>query len=360
MNTNLNPFFIASLLFLTSCQTIERDKTSDDIKVDLLMEGAKQEKETYENAIKPYQEYNYSKAIEALQDYLKKFPLSENVTRATFMLADSYFQLANYQSALQWYKKVIEFNKGQKKSTADALYKLGLCYEYLGEDTKAIAAYLDALKRKEKLSFELYGLEIPARLALSYMRQGELRSAQKYFLITESGITRVRKKLLTYRDKSAWLAQILYQMGSMSFHIKTSPNIDNNLLSLDHVQDYLLFAAELNDPKWSDLAATEIFNVYETAFNIIQKMEPENKADRALARHEQILKQNKFSNDLLDNIENLRDKITPETENLYIKTNLQRLDLLEKQIQQFIATNIQNSKLTEEAKKLEAPRREGH
>ena len=167
--------FFVFISFCTSCQTIERDKTSDDIKVDLILEGQQLTQVAYETTIKPYQQYNYFEAVESLQAYLKKYPLSQHAPNVTLMLADSYFQLANYEQALKWYATVIEFNKGATESTAEALYKSGLCHEYLGNDAKAIATYTDALKRKEKLTFELAWLEIPARLAMTYVRLGEFK-----------------------------------------------------------------------------------------------------------------------------------------------------------------------------------------
>ena len=149
-------------------------------------------------------------------------------------------------------------------------------------------------------------------------------------------------------------------MGSVSTQIKAATKLNDVLLSLDRAQDYLLFAAELNDPKWSALAANEIYKAYDESFKNILNITTEKKEDKILAKHEQLQKQKKTANDLLENIENLRDKVTPETENKHIKECMKKMDALEKRIQQFLASNTSVNTLTEEAKKLEAPKREGH
>ncbi len=355
------------LIILASCQTIMHDKTPDEVKLDILDERTKNADVAYDSAILPYQQGQYAQAITSLQSYLDKFPSSIKTVEVTLMVAESYFQLSQYPESIKWYERVIEFNKTSDSfSTAEALYKLGLIYEFTNQDTKAVATYLDALKRKSNLSFELTELEIPARLAMTYVRIGEFKSSKKYFLMAEKGIKKVKSKLAQYQSKSKWLAQVLFQMGFVSStmnasRMKNSTDLKDTLFSIDHAQEYLLFSAELNDSKWSAAAADELFNIYNTFVNNMKTFEASNSTkDDVLNQRVTNQARRKLALQILDQIDNLKDKIIPDAENKYIRETMKKIVPLENELNQYIAMAPVNEGITEEAKKLDSLKREGH
>lgn len=273
---------------------------------------------------------------------------------------DSQFLAGRYSEALVQYRNVIELQKSTPHGkTAEALYKAGMCHELMGDDAKAIATYQDALKRKKDLTFELGQMEIPARLAMAYMRIGQLKTSKNYFLKAEKGLARLRANLANYENKSQWLAQILYGMGFISAQIKDDRNFDDTIHSIQHAQSYLLFSMEINDPKWSPLAGQELEKLYKVAYENIENMKEDPSKDAVAAKRTLQEKQKKMGYILLDQISNLYDQVMPEVENTYLKETLARIATTEKAIETLVKSRPVGEGLTEEAKKFESPKREG-
>lgn len=273
---------------------------------------------------------------------------------------DEAFQSGNYSEASKHYKNVMELQKATPGGrAAEALYKMGLCEELLGEDERAIAKYQDALKRRKDLTFELAQMEIPARLAMAYMRIGQMKTAKGYFLKAEKGIAKLRANLTAYQDKSQWLAEILYGMGFISAQIKNDKNFDDTIYSIQHAQNYLLFAIEINDPKWSPMAGKEMEKLYKAALENINSMTLEKSKDSVVAERKLQEKKKSMSYTLLDQIANLQDLVLPEVENSILKQTLVNLSETEKALDAIVKSRPVGEGLTDEAKKFENPKREG-
>ncbi len=270
------------------------------------------------------------------------------------------FRAGDYRTAIDNFKTVIELQKAAKWGrAAEALYRMGMCYEFLGDDAKAIATYQDALKRKKNLTFELGNMEIPARLAMSYMRIGQLKTARTYFLKAEKGIAKLRTNLGDYEEKSEWLAEILFGMGRISSQIKRDKNFEDTIYSIEHAQNYLLFALEINDSKWSPKAGEELEKLYRAGYENINEMKGDPGKDPVVTKRSLQEKQRKMGYTLLDQMSNLEDQILPEVENKTLKKTLERLSITKKEIEKLVESRPIGEGLTEEAKKFESPKREG-
>lgn len=65
----------------------------------------------YEAAKGLYQNENYEKAIQALSEYIKKYPGSSDVYEARYFIAESFYRLENKFAALRYYNLVLADNK---------------------------------------------------------------------------------------------------------------------------------------------------------------------------------------------------------------------------------------------------------
>ena len=87
-----------------------------------------------------YQLGDYEKAIEAFGNYVDKYPRKEFAPMVLVSLGNSYEQKGQYKEALQAYEKLI--NKYRNSFLiARAHLDMGSCYEELGEREKAEEAY---------------------------------------------------------------------------------------------------------------------------------------------------------------------------------------------------------------------------
>ncbi len=97
---------------------------------------------------------NYSEAIE----YLKKYTNDDKVLApmALGLIGDCYMQLGDHQNAVSYYEKSIKKNPNDF-STPMFMQKLGMTYEIMGNNAKAIDTY-KALKKDFPNSNEAYDI----------------------------------------------------------------------------------------------------------------------------------------------------------------------------------------------------------
>jgi tol-pal system protein YbgF len=94
----------------------------------------------YQKGLKLYNARNFDQTILAFSELMQEFPLGKYRNDAHFWIAESYYALANYSSAVSFYQKVIETPSSSKAD--DAQYKIGLAYLKMGQQSLA----KDALK----------------------------------------------------------------------------------------------------------------------------------------------------------------------------------------------------------------------
>ena len=94
----------------------------------------------YENAFLDVRNGNYELAIAQFRDVLQYFGQSEYAPNARYWIGESWYSLKQYDSAVVEFETLVAtYPQSDRLSTA--LYKLGRCYEELGERARAAALY---------------------------------------------------------------------------------------------------------------------------------------------------------------------------------------------------------------------------
>jgi|JFJP01.1.fsa_nt_gi tol-pal system protein YbgF len=104
------------------------------------------EQELYASAKKLFDEGDKANARAQFENFIKKFPKSENADNARFWIADSYFSEKWFEKAILEYQKVLEdYPKSNK--TAAARLKQGYSFAELGEKANARLILNELLKK---------------------------------------------------------------------------------------------------------------------------------------------------------------------------------------------------------------------
>jgi tol-pal system protein YbgF len=117
----------------------------------------------YKDAYDALQRHDHPAAIQGFSEFLAKYPRHEYADNAQYWLGESYYDQADFKTALVEFRKVIkQFPAGNK--VPDALLKIGFCYGKLG----------DPVASKDVLAqvVQIYGKSDAAKLAQK--RLGEM------------------------------------------------------------------------------------------------------------------------------------------------------------------------------------------
>ncbi|MDP8257435.1 MAG: tetratricopeptide repeat protein [Candidatus Alcyoniella australis] len=110
---------------------------------DLSSDG--QADQAFDKARALYDSRDFGLAIFEINSLIRGFPKSDRVPRAQFLLGECYFELKDWSQALIEYDKVLKF--GYDSQIQGSLFKIGLCYEYLGNKVRARSAYELLIRR---------------------------------------------------------------------------------------------------------------------------------------------------------------------------------------------------------------------
>nr|NJM01034.1 tol-pal system protein YbgF [Desulfobacula sp.] len=105
-----------------------------------------EEQELYGSAKKLFDEGDKANARVQFEDFIKKYPKSENADNARFWIADSYFSEKWYEKAILEYQKVLE-NYPKSNKAAAARLKQGYAFAELGEKANARLILNELLKK---------------------------------------------------------------------------------------------------------------------------------------------------------------------------------------------------------------------
>ena len=121
-----------------------------------------------------------NKAIGLFEDILKNNPIN---SRCTYGLGNCYYELEEYETAILYFKKVIET---ENEDNSDAYVMLGICNMFLAElfDTDDFKYEKEAIKYYSKV-IDFYPKKIDAKilidLALAYTYMRDCDNAILYF-----------------------------------------------------------------------------------------------------------------------------------------------------------------------------------
>jgi tol-pal system protein YbgF len=90
----------------------------------------------YSTALRSFRARELGQAVLEFLDFLAKFPGHPLAAQAQFWIGEAYYAQRDYRQALVEFEKVAEHSKGAGR-TADALLRIGLCYQALHDPDRA-------------------------------------------------------------------------------------------------------------------------------------------------------------------------------------------------------------------------------
>jgi len=274
----MKALFIILVFFIFGCAA-----TSPTLQVS--SPGSK-ERALYDQGLRTLSRSDFKGASSAFSDLLRLYPSTKWVSGAYYNLGLALEGQNDFRGAIDKYQKVIELNESNSPSRdqADALYRLSICYELLGNDEKMTLTLLQLLDNKKFLPRQIVEMEIPARLAASYARQGNPGPAKKYYEKAEQGLRKYRRPPLN-GDVMAWLPKTLFSMGQMPQIKKdvTLKDFEDYLSTVTQTQGWLVRAGELGNNPWSRKACDNLEDIYLSLLVSIRDFKVADNSDRLLA-----------------------------------------------------------------------------
>ncbi|MBX3020712.1 MAG: hypothetical protein KF799_03475 [Bdellovibrionales bacterium] len=295
--------------------------------------------------LKALEREDYGTAASIFDRLLVQSPASEMDLVTSFNSGNAYEGLGNCNKASERYREVVRGSAGKFPGIeAQALYRLSLTYECLGQDTKTVTSLLDAKKREKQLPMEVARAEIPARLAAAYSRLGNKAKALEYFNEASEGLKSIAGNGSTPRAQKEALGKTLFYMGHLNPAQKLAEvEPIGYLQALSMQQPYLLQAVEMGHQVWSRKAAEDLNMAYDNMLRF-QIADPE--------------KRNQFYTRALQVIGELRKIRLPDAGKAEDEV-FAKVDRTERRIQNEIATIAETTRLTPDAEKREGLRRQG-
>lgn len=305
----------------------------------------------YSQALAEIENGKYAEARANLELFLSQNPVSLYSQVALFNIGYTLELERSFKEAGDKYREVaLNTVKSAPRLQAYALYRLSYCLEALGDDAQVVAVLTDVNERKQLLAPEVANAELPARLAAAYSRVGNTELAQKLYSEAASSLTKYRRQ----QDKSnrpAWLAKTLYHMGRSNLREANWENFEVVVRPLAQAQDFLLEAAELDDPQWSNKASQDLANVYNGLWNVIRNPPDTKDEDEVLKQRAAQQRQWEMTFQLVDLLDDLKRHRLAELNSTYVQNLFIEVDKLQKQIKKLLAQQKVGSDLTPAARK---------
>ena len=323
------------------------------------------EKILFDQGFKALSKSDYKTAATKFTDLITQYPTTSYFHHAQYNLGLASEGLGKYPEAAQQYKSVAEFYQGtHNRDEVDALYRLSICYEVANDDPKVILTLLELQNHTALLGHDIADVELPARLAAAYARQGNHEQAESYFSKAEVGLKRLRA-LHPKGDTLLWLPKTLYSMGHLSPPQKDldPKSFENYLTSLVQTQEWLVQAAELGDNSWSKKAAEDLINIYFASWDVVEKHPTPSLPDKLLALKTQQEEQKGMAVNFDKAISKLKlERIPPsplEPEASRLKTVFNSIDVLQKQNDALLQRPPVQDQPTVESQQREGLKRQG-
>ncbi|MEQ1875340.1 MAG: tetratricopeptide repeat protein [Bdellovibrionia bacterium] len=341
-----------------SCGTSEKKKSEA-----ILVQSIEKEESLFTTGLKQLNNKEYENAAETFTAFQAQHVTSRYTSAVQYNWGIALENLKKFQEAVDKFRFVIELTHDKAPlQEAQALYHLALCYEALGDDSKSIAALLDAVNRKQYFPEETI-VEIQARLASAYARIGNEKQADSYYQNAERGLTVMRRKMEGAPDTKApdWLGKALFNMGKMPLRKLTIEDFEVGLKPLERGQPWLLQAAELDDETWAPKASFELIQAYRDAWGVIDTVPLREEADPIVAMKEQQDKKIAMAVALQEIISKLKLLKLPDErrENKNVGELFTVLEKIESDADTLIGSRPIQQGLTSDSQKREGIKRDG-
>lgn len=100
----------------------------------------------YRNALALYGKSDFNGAREALLRVLEADPNGELADNALYWIGETYFASGSYSAAMKYYRRVFTDFADQNKAP-DAMYKMGLAYEKIGDLVLARSTFEELIRK---------------------------------------------------------------------------------------------------------------------------------------------------------------------------------------------------------------------
>src|SRR5665213_4402945 len=138
-------FLILTLLLVSACVT--KPKKSSEIP-----DQDSPHQAEFDRGVQALDGERYQEAASIFDSLLLEKPGTELDLVTLFNSGIAYEGLAQCKTAADRYRKVVRSSAGSfKRIEAEALFRLSLAYECLGQDAKTVTALLDAKRRGKDL-----------------------------------------------------------------------------------------------------------------------------------------------------------------------------------------------------------------
>lgn len=334
---NRKIFFFSLIAVLTACSSAPK-------KVGELKEDSPQQIR-FDQGVRALDAEQYADAARIFDALLLQKPGTDMDLVALFNSGAAHEGLGDCKKASERYRQVVRASANNfKRLEGEALFRLSLMYECLGEDTKTITALLDAKKRGKELNFETVNAELPARLAAAYARLGNRQKALEYFNKASQGL----KAVVTRGGghvQTDLLARTLFLMGKLSpSQRRAEVDPTNYMQSLSMQQPYLLQAVEMHKEPSSSKAKQDLQIAYDNIW-LFKFSDPE--------------KERQFFTRCLQTINELRNLRLPTKTDPVEDEIFANIDQTERKLQTELTRAAVTNKLTQEAQKREGLKQEG-
>lgn len=304
------------------------------------------------------QDYKYAKNL--YEKFLKNHPSSVYYAAAELGLAKSLAGLEEWSKAAESYRRVIDFTRSfQPAIAAEAYYQISFCYEALGDETRVLAALLDANRLQQHLKDATRSAEIPARLAASYKRMGQDKEAKKYLSQAEDGVKKIRAQSDISKVRED-LSHTYYLMGTFSTNQISYETVQGAIDTLELMQIFLLRSIELESPISSKKSLDLLKEAYRDIWNVAKTMPLNKSLDVGAAERERSDRQVDIAAKLLARLTDLDSYQAAEADKIaMIKDLWAYMSEFRSTLSSFISTQGETLPLTPEAQKRHSLKREG-
>lgn len=214
---------------------------------------------------------SFEAALGTAKDFKDNYPYSLKLQKVRFLEATALEELGRWSEAADTYKAIsVISSKNQPEIAAMSIYRLSFVYESLGDNQRVIASLFEAAKYHQYLPIEVIQAEIPSRLAMIYAKENSAKEATKWLGEADKGLKRTlenRTEPLT----NDWLAELYYNMGSISTEQMSADNIQTIIQGQAAVQKYLIRSLQYRDATWSAKALKKLKNTYLDLWQAIEK-----------------------------------------------------------------------------------------
>ncbi len=205
---------------------------------------------------------NFEAAVATTKNFKVVYPYSLQLQKVRFYEANALEELGRWSEAADTYKAISTISeRNQPEIAAMSIYRLSFVYEALGDDQRVIATLFEAAKYHKELPIEVIQAEIPSRLAMVYAKENNAKEAAKWLGAADKGLKRTLENR-TEPLSQTYLAELYYNMGSISTEQLSNDNILTIIQGQAAVQKYLIRALQYGDPVWSAKALKKLKSTY--------------------------------------------------------------------------------------------------